>query len=748
MQFILSCPKFETAEDTLRAKTLCLMSTSVFIASIIALLMVLLVIDEKTQGVYILLIIMGAALGTRWMLHANRLLTATTLLPGTLWLSITLTIFSRSGISHPAVTSYIVVIVIVALLVNRNAAILASVATLAATLAAAIVQEYDLITFTAASLTPLSSWLIFGLNVILTTVIVHLVLHTINEALNRATTNEQMLRTQNQRLEDEIGDRQDIETALRSERDLLSHLTDHSPVGIARFDANGNVVYANPHIRDQLAIQEGSSVYDVDYFDYDGRPMPQEAIPFERVKASNEQVRDTYVAFQINDNLRYFSITAAPLFDRTGEFEGVISIQQDVTERVDATKQAEHFSELQSLISHISTRFINISLEEVDETVQLMLGTIGAFLGVDRCFVLLLNNSHTAFQLQHEWVAPDVKAIKPSYKPIKGQDCYWIIDQLASRDILEVHGDQQHHLRDLAGIGDGSMILLPLNQSGQIIGGVGFDSVAFDRQWKEDEIILLKIISQIITNAYDRRRIEEQSVELARVQDRVRLLQEFISNISHDIKTPLTAISSNIYLLKHVEEEDRRERYFKTIEDQIMQLDRLIQDILTISRLEAAPTINARPVDINQLIRVILSRLESAFERKQTNLKIDLDSERPYLLGDVNELDRALTHIVQNSVNYTHVEGHISISTKRSQNEIHIEVTDDGIGITEEDQPRVFDRFFRADPARNTNTGGTGLGLSISKRVIELHNGEIYVDSVPDQGSTFTIVLPAMPDSS
>lgn len=236
---------------------------------------------------------------------------------------------------------------------------------------------------------------------------------------------------------------------------------------------------------------------------------------------------------------------------------------------------------------------------------------------------------------------------------------------------------------------------------------------------------------------------EKQALELALERERVSLLKEFIGNISHDLKTPLTVINNSLFLLERITEPQKQKDHLGLMKLQTQLLNKYIQDILTISRLDHTPELNLTQVNLNQVIRDIHRRLQPSAEKKIIAVTLSLEPDTPSVLGDVSELDRALTNLLENALNYTPDNGSVRVETRRENDQIAVEISDSGIGINPDDIIHIFERFYRANQARSTLETGTGLGLAIVKKIVDMHQGSIQVESQPGKGSIFRIWLPA-----
>ncbi|MCL2853455.1 MAG: HAMP domain-containing histidine kinase [Defluviitaleaceae bacterium] len=220
--------------------------------------------------------------------------------------------------------------------------------------------------------------------------------------------------------------------------------------------------------------------------------------------------------------------------------------------------------------------------------------------------------------------------------------------------------------------------------------------------------------------------------------------EEFVSNVSHELKTPLSSIkvlTESILLMENVPTETYSE-FLKDINSEVDRMNSIINDLLTLVKLDQHELpLNMKPADINQMVEDILRRLAPLARQKGIDLLYE--NVRPVTISaDEMKLSLAISNIVENGIKYTPDEGAISVIVDCDHKDAFITVTDTGIGISDEDQPNVFIRFYRADKTRNRETGGTGLGLSISHQTVLLHGGVIRLSSKEGEGSTFVVRLP------
>lgn len=182
----------------------------------------------------------------------------------------------------------------------------------------------------------------------------------------------------------------------------------------------------------------------------------------------------------------------------------------------------------------------------------------------------------------------------------------------------------------------------------------------------------------------------------------------------------------------------------RNLEHQAERLEQLVEDLFELTRLDKFSTgeYHLGYIDVDALLKSIVAGNEPFTESKDLTVNMNLASDLPHILGDSFRLERALTNLFINALNYTPERGIITLCTSVRANEISIAIRDTGIGITAEESALIFERFYRADKARTTTTGGLGLGLPIAQRIVQAHGGSISVDSQPGVGSTFTVKLP------
>lgn len=236
--------------------------------------------------------------------------------------------------------------------------------------------------------------------------------------------------------------------------------------------------------------------------------------------------------------------------------------------------------------------------------------------------------------------------------------------------------------------------------------------------------------------------LADDRTEITRTEE---IRNDFVANVSHELKTPVGAISLLAEALESSADDELAVRRFaKRMHKESGRLAALVQDIIELSRLQGASVAQqGRPVDVNAVIAEAVDRSQLPAESKDIRIVVGGRTDAK-VFGDQDLLVTALRNLIDNAIRYSPENTRVGIGVRSREGLVSISVTDQGEGLSPEDQERVFERFYRVDSARSRHTGGTGLGLSIVKHVASNHGGEVTLWSQPGQGSTFTLRLPEM----
>ena len=234
--------------------------------------------------------------------------------------------------------------------------------------------------------------------------------------------------------------------------------------------------------------------------------------------------------------------------------------------------------------------------------------------------------------------------------------------------------------------------------------------------------------------------------DITRLKKLENIRRDFVANVSHEIKTPITAIKGFVETLRDggVADEEDRQRFLGIISNHVNRLEAVINDLLKLSRIEKDSESDDIEFDNEKIINVLRTAIEicsPTADAKDIKIKLECDES---IEAKINSslLEQAIVNLLDNAVKYSDNGKQILIKGLTRDNNVEIQVADEGKGIEKEHLPRLFERFYRVDKARSRKLGGTGLGLAIVKHITQAHAGIISVESTPGKGSTFKMILP------
>ena len=298
----------------------------------------------------------------------------------------------------------------------------------------------------------------------------------------------------------------------------------------------------------------------------------------------------------------------------------------------------------------------------------------------------------------------------------------------------------------LDAIGISSMLFVPIGAGSECLGCLALTRPPDAPEWTEvEQSSALDIghdLGRVILNA---RTFEREHELVEELQELDTYKSQLIATVSHELKNPLTAILGYLEMLEVSPEVSGTVRAaVNSMERGARRLSRVIEDLLLLSKVGDPNTpMLSRPVELDRVVDEVIDLLKVNAAARDLTFDVDASGDLR-AIGDADELDRVVANLVSNAVKYSPDGGVIRIGLARQDGRILLSVADEGLGISEEDQARLFDEFFRSSNPRAFEQPGTGLGLAIVQRIVERHGGQIRVDSRLGHGSTFTVVLPAV----
>lgn len=251
-----------------------------------------------------------------------------------------------------------------------------------------------------------------------------------------------------------------------------------------------------------------------------------------------------------------------------------------------------------------------------------------------------------------------------------------------------------------------------------------------------------KEIFQITNELYSVAQRTKFELETAKVYKINR--NEFMGNVAHELRTPIFAIQLSLETLLDgaVSDEKVNMDFLDRAFNQTKRLKSLVDDLISISKFETGLKMSKRYFGISNTITKTIDELKALAENKRVSLEFDPSiANGVTVFGDEERIKQVLVNLIDNAIKYTSIEGFVKISLEVKEKEVSVNVQDNGIGIPQKDQPRIFERFYRVDKARSRDAGGSGLGLSIVKHILEAHSSSIKVESEENKGTKFAFNL-------
>jgi signal transduction histidine kinase len=419
-------------------------------------------------------------------------------------------------------------------------------------------------------------------------------------------------------------------------------------------------------------------------------------------------------------------------------------------------RQVTAFDSFQVLLLKLATQFINLPVNQFDKHIENALKLIGEFVEADRCYIGTVSNDLQTATIVNEWSASPTRPISAEWGSALSA---WFVEQLqrlepvAIPDVEQMPADAAAYQTVLQQYGVKSCIDMPLLLDGRLYGFIGYESVTHQLDWSDETVALLEIVGEIYINALARRHAEQALIDKEKLQTALdkekelyQLRSQLMANITHEFRTPLAIIQTSVHTMKyHYDDLEAEEliQHLERIDTHVENLATLFDDIIFAIRAEKGYlTFDPELIDLKQFCEDMIAALGHAMKRPDQQISFSSDSSFVAFRGDRTLLEHILTSIVSNAIKYSPDNGQIQVRLATSPSDITIIVGDNGVGIPDKDQERLFEPYFRA-----TNVGtiqGTGLGLKIAKDCVELHGGTIAIESTEGIGTTFAINLPQM----
>ncbi|HQU15581.1 MAG: hypothetical protein B7Z66_00855 [Chromatiales bacterium 21-64-14] len=434
-----------------------------------------------------------------------------------------------------------------------------------------------------------------------------------------------------------------------------------------------------------------------------------------------------------------------------------VMLEQRVEERRRAELALQFQIEAQQLVSTMSAHFISANANGIGAEVARGLQAVADFYEMDRAYLFLFSDDGERARRDREWCSEGVTPLGEALEDLGVRDAGWLIERIRRRELVDVRSLEQAP-QDIGAWGEAlraqgvrSCVCIPMVYGETVSGFIGFDSMHDERPWGEVDLALLRLVAEILVNALERVRTERalhRAKESAEAANRAK--SEFLANMSHEIRTPMNGVLGMLSLLRETTLSSEQREYADVAHKSGDSLLALLNDILDFSKIEAHKLrLESIDFDVRPILEDAVELFSERAHAKGLQLAGIVSAPVPWTLrGDPTRLRQVLTNLIGNAVKFTE-HGAVAVRAEfLSETEtgvcLRFSVKDTGIGIPPEAQRSVFELFSQADTSTTRRYGGTGLGLAICKELVTRMGGEIGVESLPAQGSTFwfTVDLP------
>ena len=467
------------------------------------------------------------------------------------------------------------------------------------------------------------------------------------------------------------------------------------------------------------------------------------------LKNTNRSNINMLAMYNKQKKIVFTSIHSKFLRNKNDEAIGIIANIRDITNQIKAEKKLEKQLKLQSLLSSIAVKYINISTKDIDNSINSSLAQMATFVNADRAYIFRYDWEKQISINTYEWVAQGITEEKDNLQevPLELMD-YWPETHKKGKTIFIDDLDRLNHSPNVQKILRAqdvkSLITIPLMKENHCVGFVGFDSVQSQHIYSDSEQTMLSIFAELLVNISNRIELETNlRTERMKAQDSDILKSNLLKNISHEFRTPLNGIIGFSELLQQRSNDFETGNTASMIYSSAIRLNHVLDSIMLLTQLEdinKKNTVKLKPTNLSNLLTELASLYKEQFNEKSLTFYSEIEPNL-YTKIDSKLLSQAIIQLLNNALKFTH-KGGIQLTCTIMDNNIIIEVIDSGIGIPNEYLKIIFKEFRQASEGYNWAYEGVGLGLTIAKRIIDLMQGEISVESKILSGSTFTIKLP------
>jgi len=433
--------------------------------------------------------------------------------------------------------------------------------------------------------------------------------------------------------------------------------------------------------------------------------------------------------------------------------DAVLIFARDISDRKRAAEIVARRNDFNNLVTIISTEFIAIEPDDIPKEIERTIEAFGRFALADRAYVMELDGDLKTMTNTFEWCAPGIASRRTAFQGASVEGYPWLLERIGAFEMVRVPDVEKlppeagRDRESLTKAGIKSIVIVPLVNERRGIGFLGLDSERVARTWDEEEVVPLRVVGAIITNAIQRKRAADDLAQAMRAADAANQAKsEFLATMSHEIRTPMNAIIGMAELLDETALDETQQRYVRIFRTAGEALLTLINDVLDLSKIEAGRLdLESIPLDPCEVVQNVVDLMEGRARERGVSISMRCGMVPHRLLGDPARLHQVVANLVGNALKFTE-HGSVGVLVEpdpdgREPGDLRISVEDTGIGISPDQLQRIFERFAQADTSTTRQYGGTGLGLAISQRLVEHMGGRIWVESEVGTGSTFRFTV-------
>ncbi len=461
-----------------------------------------------------------------------------------------------------------------------------------------------------------------------------------------------------------------------------------------------------------------------------------------------------------NGQIIWIEVSAKISKNEFGEYE-VIGVSRNISKRKVLEEQNKRNTNFHKVLAYLLSEFVKSTLDNYEDTINKMLSQIVRFFEADRAYLFLFSRTQTKIENVYEYCSENIKPMIDNIKKINIYEFPWLTQQLNEfkpvfyDDINDLPENASAEKKEYLKRNIKSIIRIPIKHNNLSTGFIGLDAIENKASWINVDLLYLKIIADTISEIISKHLIEKElhqsktNAELANMAK-----TKFLLHMSHELRTPLNNIIGFTQLLKSTNLDETQKTYLANANSSSQSLLSIINNTIDLSKIEASKVdLNIKKILLNQVIEQSIFNVKYFASQKQIELILCLKHDVPLIIyADEIKLNQILINLLNNAIKFTH-QGHveltISFEEDKTQKDIGLftfAVSDTGIGMSNEEQKKLFSDYFHSELTNSDKYNSSGLGLVISNKLAKLMGTNIQVKSVPNKGSTFSFTVLSRPN--